>query len=183
MSNYGFVYILDSEYMPNVIKIGCTERSPHARADELSKPTGVPMPFRVLCYAEFEDFQVMERKMHEWCAQYRINSSREFFHGCLEYAVSLLWFHPRRLAFADATSGNQFPTQSELTMMVCRGKYIDYFDDLMNPFANAAKEVERREARVKLLDSVLNDVPSDEAPKFDIYALAYDEATIGGASD
>ena len=31
--SYGFVYMLRNGYMPDLVKIGCTERSPHLRAD------------------------------------------------------------------------------------------------------------------------------------------------------
>lgn len=99
MADYGFVYILTNEYMPDVYKVGCTERSPHARAEELSKPTGVPAPFNVLCYIECQNFQEEERNLHQWLADYRISNSREFFHEGLEYAVRLLYWHPRRFSF------------------------------------------------------------------------------------
>ena len=99
MSQVGFVYILVNEYMPDVYKIGCTERSPHARAEELSKHTAVPAPFIVLCYIEVENFQAVEKDMHKWMAAHRISDSREFFHGELKFAVRLLYWHRRRLSF------------------------------------------------------------------------------------
>ncbi len=102
---YGFVYILINDCMPDVYKIGCTERSPHQRADELSKPTGVPTPFRVLCYAEFGNddfgnFQAVERALHAWMNDRRVNESREFFKGEIASAVAFLHFHPRSLSFS-----------------------------------------------------------------------------------
>lgn len=97
MSKIGFVYILTNEYMPDVYKVGCTERSPHERAAELSAATGVPAPFKVLCYIECEDFQVVERKFHEWLSEFRISNGREFFSGGLDFAVRLcFWFRARR---------------------------------------------------------------------------------------
>lgn len=105
----GFVYILVNEYMPDVYKVGCTERSPHERAAELSKPTGVPSPFEVLCYAEFEDFQSVERDMHEWLSPHRISANREFFHFGLEYAVRLLWWHRKRLSFTEPGPAGDVP--------------------------------------------------------------------------
>lgn len=100
MSGFGFVYILVNDYMPDVYKVGCTERSPHARADELSKPTGVPAPFRVHCYVEVRDFQAVERDMHKWLAGYRISDNREFFAGGLEFACRCLYWMPGRLSFS-----------------------------------------------------------------------------------
>ncbi len=101
MSNYGFVYILTNEYMPDVVKIGCTERSPHARSEELSRSSGVPAPFRVLCYAEVTDFQGFERKVHEWLGHHRVNENREFFdRSVLLYAVRILFHYQGTLSFA-----------------------------------------------------------------------------------
>lgn len=101
MSNLGFVYILTNQHMPGIYKVGCTERSPHARAEELSKPTGVPSPFKVLAYIEVNDFQVVERDVHKWLAEYRISESREFFEGGLEFACRILFWLPRRLSFVE----------------------------------------------------------------------------------
>ena len=158
---YGFVYILGNEFMPDVFKIGCTERSPHARADELSKPTGVPSPFRVLCYAEFSDFQGVERRMHEWCKDYRINNGREFFQGCLRLAVTLLWFHPERWAFTDCTAGSRYALESELSHRVCTEKHENYFDDLRDPFAKRDVEDKRIAERHKFLDGLQEEMDAD----------------------
>jgi hypothetical protein len=99
MSSYGFVYILHNPQML-CIKIGCTERAPHARAEELSRSTGVPVPFKIVCYVEVDDFQAVERRMHEWCAKYRISASREFFtEDCARWAVSLMLHLRGKLAF------------------------------------------------------------------------------------
>lgn len=101
MSQIGFVYLLTNEYMPDVYKVGCTERSPHERAAELSKGSGVPYPFKVLCYIEIDDFQRAEREFHGWLKSYRISENREFFSEAMEYAIRLMWWHPRRLAFCE----------------------------------------------------------------------------------
>lgn len=135
MSNQGFVYVLSNESMPDLIKIGCTERAPQARADQLSRHTGVPTPFRVLCYAEFDNFQAAERQMHERCRVHRVNGGREFFSDCLSLAVQLLWWSPSRLSFTDATLGTSIACYSELVMMISVGMPgIDYFSDLPNPY-------------------------------------------------
>lgn len=103
MSNFGFVYMLSNDYMPDVCKIGCTERSPHARAEELSKPTGVPAAFRVVCFIEVDDFQVVERNFHKWLEKQRINNGREFFStiGRELFLVSLFEYHPEKLSYSD----------------------------------------------------------------------------------
>lgn len=100
MSDFGFVYMLHNPQML-CVKIGCTERSPHARADELSNSTGVPFPFQVACYVELRRFQAFERQMHEWLKDYRVNPAREFFtEDCVRYALSLMFHWPDKLSFA-----------------------------------------------------------------------------------
>lgn len=99
MSKSGFVYVLTNEHM-SVFKLGCTERSVHDRAAELSAPTAVPAPFDVLCYVECEDFQRLEQQMHGWLKDFRVNQAREFFcNDGLPYAVRILYWHPKRRAF------------------------------------------------------------------------------------
>lgn len=105
----GFVYIIVNDYMPGIYKIGCTERSPHERAAELSKPTGVPAPFEVLCYIEVEHFQAEEQALHTWLGDFRISNNREFFEGGLHCAVGWMWHHRSRLSFTpvpDHERGN-----------------------------------------------------------------------------
>lgn len=76
---YGFIYCLGNEYMPETYKIGMTERSPTQRSIELSNATGVPVPFDLLCYGEVEDPMQVEREIHEYFQDWRVNLSREFF--------------------------------------------------------------------------------------------------------
>lgn len=107
--NYGFVYILTNDAMPKMFKVGCTERSPHQRAGELSSGTAVPLQFTVMCYAEFMDFQSVERKLHAWLADARVSDNREFFYrddmdgtdSSFQNAVAYLYHHPSRLAFTS----------------------------------------------------------------------------------
>lgn len=146
MATHGFVYVLKNEYMDDLYKIGCTERSPHARAAEVSNSTGVPVGFQVLCYAEFENFQLAERQLHQWLEPHRVNASREFFHGCLVSAVSLLWWHPKRLAFCDATPNAKHPLCSELIAMLgsMAEHDFDYFNDLVDPFKKKPEPAESK---------------------------------------
>jgi len=119
MSQIGFVYILVNEYMPDVYKVGCTERSPHERAAELSKGTGVPDPFQVLCYMEVRDFQSVERALHAWLAQFRISDNREFFHHGLHHAVGWMFHHRERLSFC-AVPDNELYGES----LLVRGEFV-----------------------------------------------------------
>lgn len=105
MSKFGFVYLLGNLYMNDCYKIGCTERSPHQRADELST-TGVPAPFDVICYIEIENFQDCERKFHEYLKEYRVSTAREFFFGLnMSLAVGLFKHNPVKLSYSDVNVG------------------------------------------------------------------------------
>lgn len=75
----GFVYLLGNRCMPQLYKIGCTERSPARRAAEISNATGVPMSYDVICYWEGDDFQAYERELHRAFELSRVNDGREFF--------------------------------------------------------------------------------------------------------
>jgi hypothetical protein len=135
MADFGFVYLLTNPYMDGVYKIGCTERSPHARADELSKPTGVPAPFRVFCYIECANFQSVERRFHEWLKEHRISDSREFFHGGMSFAVRIMYWHPNRLTFCAPDRHDEWGSLNDMM------RYDDFFggpvsslEETANPF-------------------------------------------------
>lgn len=87
--------------MPNLYKIGCTSKSPQNRADELSKATGVPSEFFVVCYIEVENFNKVEQFFHKELEQYRCNSRREFFNVDLEKIVSLFFYYPVAISWVD----------------------------------------------------------------------------------
>lgn len=109
MSNFGFVYMLSNQYMPTVVKIGCTERSPHARAKELSHSTGVPASFEVVCYIEVENFQAIEKSIHYDLGYRRVSENREFFLSYdPEQLIGLFRWHPSRLAFAIGPGLKEF---------------------------------------------------------------------------
>lgn len=100
MSNIGFVYILCNDFMPSLFKLGCTERSPQARSQELSNCSGVPTPFQVVCYLEVDDFQKVERLFHQTFSEHRVSSNREFFYtDCLRSAVHAMFWHPGKHSF------------------------------------------------------------------------------------
>lgn len=107
MKQFGFVYLLGNHWMPDLYKIGCTERSPHKRAAELSDHTGVPEAFDVLCYIEVEDFQAVERRFHALFSGERINTGREFFHSeDLGRFVGAFLRYDGALAFTDCDASS-----------------------------------------------------------------------------
>lgn len=89
-STAGFVYIFSNPSMPNIVKIGSTERSVKQRLDELSSTTGVPTPFHIEYSLLIENPRELEFNLHEEFAKYRINGNREFFNIAPEVAVKRL---------------------------------------------------------------------------------------------
>lgn len=74
-----WVYVLSNPTMPGLLKIGSTSKSPVERAKEISRGTGVPMPYDVI-YA-FRCFNALrlELELHKYFKQYRTNNQKEFF--------------------------------------------------------------------------------------------------------
>ena len=83
MSSFGFVYILSSDAMPGVYKVGATDYSPRRRALDLSRGTGVPAPYSVVFYGEVDGAFAWEKNVHKVLADRRVNADREFFRGPL----------------------------------------------------------------------------------------------------
>lgn len=82
----GFVYILTNPAMPNLIKIGCSQKNPHIRKTELNS-TGVPAPFEVAYFVIVPDFLAAEKLIHERLRDYRFSNNREFFKISVSAAI------------------------------------------------------------------------------------------------
>ena len=82
-STYGFIYIMGSEAMPGVYKVGMTAYSPRRRAIELSRGTGVPSEYQVLFYGEHDNASAYEQSVHANLVDRRVSENREFFRGPL----------------------------------------------------------------------------------------------------
>lgn len=85
----GFVYILTNEFMPGIVKVGMTTRSPALRASEISSSTGVPAPFVVARYFEYSDAMAREGQFHRRHSGARLQG-REFFKMSVEEAIESL---------------------------------------------------------------------------------------------
>jgi T5orf172 domain len=84
------VYILTNEAMPGLVKIGMTERELETRIAELSRATGVPLPFVVHYAAKVNNAAITESLLLEAFSMHRINPLREFFKLSPENAVAAL---------------------------------------------------------------------------------------------
>lgn len=76
--NNGCVYILKNKYMPEIVKIGYTDRSLIDRCNELYT-TGVPVAFEIFAYAITPNYKEFEQAIHQALASKRVNPQREFF--------------------------------------------------------------------------------------------------------
>ena len=84
------VYILESESMPDMVKIGHTKGDPIDRANQLSKSTGVPTPFNVVYSYNCFNGERIEKAVHKHFRKQRVNKQREFFYVDVEEAIQII---------------------------------------------------------------------------------------------
>lgn len=85
------IYVLGNEAMPNMIKIGRTSgEGVERRVAELSRATGVPLPFKVLVARSVQDAMVVEKALHIAFGPDRVNPAREFFAIDAERAIVVI---------------------------------------------------------------------------------------------
>jgi len=82
----GWIYFAINESLPELIKIGFSDRHPEFRMSELSN-TSVPTPFTYAYGALCENAEKIERQMHRELSDYRVSVDREFFRIDLQTAV------------------------------------------------------------------------------------------------
>ncbi len=85
----GVVYILTNPSMPGLVKIGRSNRSAEARANEIYQ-TGVPTPFEVFREFQFLDCVEGEKIVHEHLVERRVRLDREFFEATPEEADKIV---------------------------------------------------------------------------------------------
>lgn len=74
----GWIYCMTNEYFPDLVKIGCTDRSPEDRRRELSADTGVPAPFFLAYAAQVDRAYALEQAVHQRLKNRRL-PGKEFF--------------------------------------------------------------------------------------------------------
>lgn len=97
----GWIYVLSSESMPGMFKVGMTRNQPYRRAKQLSKSSGSPTPFIIEAKFISTDPERDEKILHEALSRFRVNQSREFFSCPLE---RILIECRRFLPYGEATS-------------------------------------------------------------------------------
>jgi hypothetical protein len=94
------VYVLVNPSIPDLFKVGMTERNPEERAKEVSVGTGVPTPFEVLAAAPSENPAEDERNVHAALSGARVGDDREFFSGdvlCIIQTVEKITGFPAKI--------------------------------------------------------------------------------------
>ena len=74
-----WLYVLSNKTMPNLVKIGFTDKTPDKRAEQVSRGTGVPVKFSVEYAFRCFNAHALEYEVHKYLAPYRVNNDREFF--------------------------------------------------------------------------------------------------------
>ena len=85
-----WVYILTNPTIPGLCKIGYTKETPEQRAREVSRGTGIAMPFEVAWAFQCFDGEMLEYEVHKYLEEYRENSQREFFRIDIEQAKNAI---------------------------------------------------------------------------------------------
>jgi hypothetical protein len=76
--SFGFVYVLQNELIPDLVKIGRTSKLPEDRANDLFT-TGVPKRFDVIFRCLTSHPEALEREVHKQLKDFRYDTNREFF--------------------------------------------------------------------------------------------------------
>lgn len=74
----GWCYVLTNEFMPGIVKIGWTSRTPEERSTELST-TGVPGKYQIEYSARITEADLAEKHAHLILRSIRVDPSREHF--------------------------------------------------------------------------------------------------------
>lgn len=89
----GWLYVISSPSLPNMIKIGCTRQAvPMQRIYALSS-SSLPFPFRAHCFVFSDDCFELESAMHKYFDVQRVNKDREFFAITPQQAINALKDH------------------------------------------------------------------------------------------
>ena len=85
-----YIYILSNPVMPDIFKIGYTKYHPEKRATQISRSTGVPLPYKVEYAFKCHDGELLEKEIHRHLDYCRVNSDREYFNIPLEEAQIII---------------------------------------------------------------------------------------------
>lgn len=85
------IYIMSNPTIPDLLKIGYTGKSIEERCKELSRATGVPVPFKVeYIFRIHGRGEELEREVHRYLEHKRNSNRREFFDVSLQEAIDAI---------------------------------------------------------------------------------------------
>lgn len=97
-------YVLLNEYMPGLVKVGCCPDRPiEDRIKELSRATGVPVPFECFYAIDIPEPRELEQTLFAAFSDRRINPRREFLQLDPEQPAAILREFVRRGLATDVT--------------------------------------------------------------------------------
>lgn len=99
----GFVYILLNPSFHDQVKIGRTTDATENRALHLSRTSGLPTPFIVIYDEIVSDSEIVEHRLHQRFAGYRVSPNREFFRIPVKEAVKALREEARHFQISPLT--------------------------------------------------------------------------------
>jgi hypothetical protein len=85
-----WVYVLSNPTMPGYVKIGFTDLTPEIRAEQLSRSTGIPLPFKVEWAFHCYNAEQLEKEVHRHLDGQRIAGNREFFDLSIDEAKEIV---------------------------------------------------------------------------------------------
>lgn len=97
----GYIYVLVNSAMPDLVKIGLTRGTTKARAEDLSRGTGIPTPFVVVYDELVADCRATEKRLHEDFSYCRENVRREFFRVAPKKVIDALQALSRNSTLLD----------------------------------------------------------------------------------
>jgi len=87
-----YIYILENELMPSMVKIGFTKNKPSDRVKQINAATGVALDFDVVYQFPCFNAHDLEKEIHIYLEKngFRVNKKKEFFNITVEQAVSVI---------------------------------------------------------------------------------------------
>ena len=126
----GWLYILTHSTMPGICKIGATRKHPIQRARELGASTGVPGPYTLAYYRDFNDSFAAESAIHTKLASCRVDESREFFKIEVAKAIQAIDEVAKETAASQGLTGGTLSNSSAKRRLGTPSS-----DDVATPFA------------------------------------------------
>ena len=87
-----YIYILENDTMPGLVKIGFTKNKPSERVKQINAATGVALDFDVKYQYPCFNAHDLEKEIHIYLESqgFRVNKKKEFFNITVQQAISVI---------------------------------------------------------------------------------------------